>query len=431
MRRGVASCVIGLALALVVLGACGSKKRQKRTGDAAPVEPISTPNLPDGASGKGVSADELEPNDNDDVAMQLPLGGSIHARIDPETDADFYRIDVAAAGVLAVELAAVEQTDLTLELHDATGNLLVKSDRGAAKTKEGIPNFSVTPGRYTVVVRGKKILIKGKPPKKPPPVLPYDITAQVTAQPANAEREPDDDRGTANDLIVGDPATGYVGWMGDTDVWKLSVETLSAKNAIEIEIGAVENVAFTLELADGVGHVLLTRKAPRGAGLVLRRLVPNVPAGAPPFHYLTIKGTPSNPESPYSLRVIAKNPEPDDEIEPNDVAEKAMAIPSDRTVVNGHWSPGDIDCYAIAPDPAARTIEVLVETPQEADFAAELVVDGKVVGKSDAKGKGTVEKVTGPVPANARAIVKIRGADAGNEGTYEIKVTEGPAAAPQ
>ncbi|MEO8706944.1 MAG: hypothetical protein ABI867_43355 [Kofleriaceae bacterium] len=422
---------LGVALAIAGLLACGSgKKRQSRTHDGGAVEPIATPNFgTDGGTAKTTAADEIEPNDNDDVAMPLPLAGTIHGRIDPESDADYYRIEVATAGALAIEVSAVDNTDLTLEVKDPTGTTIAKSDRGAAKTKEGVPNVGVQPGRYIAIVRTKKIPVKGKAPKKPatpPPALPYDITAQVAPVASHAEREPDDDRGTANDLIVGDPMSGYIGWTGDTDVWKLSIETLSAKNVIDIEIGSVEGVAFGLEIADGVGQVLAQRKAPRGAGLVVRGLLPVVAAGSPPFHYLTIKGTPSNHESPYSLRVTARNPEPDAEVEPNDTLEKPMAIPSDRTVVNGQWTPGDIDCFAVAPDVAARTLDVTVDVPPEADLSVELVVDGKVAAKSDVKGKGAAEKVSAPVPSNGRAVVRVRGADSGAEGAYEIKVTEGP-----
>lgn len=392
------------------------------------------PNLSDGGAG-GTKSDEVEPNDGDDVAMPLALGATIHGRIEPDTDVDYYRIDVPSSGALAIEVSAVESTDLTLELLDSSGSALAKSDRGTVKTREGIANFGVSAGRYTAVVRGKKLVVKtgkkgrGAPPA-PVPVLPYDITAQLATPAANAEHEPDDDRGTANDLIAGDPVTGFIGWSGDTDVWKLSVEALSAKNSLDVEIGVVENVAFTLEVADGVGQVLVTRKAPKGAGLALRGLVPALPAGAPPFHYLTIRATPSNPETPYTLRVLGKNPDPDSEVEPNDTIEKPMAIPTDRTVVHAQWSPGDLDCFAVATDPAARTIEFLIETPSEADLSAELVVDGKLVSKSELKGKGVAEKVSGLVPANGHAVVRIRGSDAGGEGTYDVKVAEGPAPAP-
>jgi hypothetical protein len=418
---------LGLACLAVLVTGCGSKKRQRRTGDAgALVEPITPPIIVDGAVAKGGS-EETEPNDTPDTAMELALGRSIHARIDPEADIDAYRIEIAGPGVLAIEVSAVQQTDLILELHDAGGTVIARSDRQLPNVKEGIPNFGVTKGRYTAIVKGRKVLIKGKPIKPPPPVLPYDISAQLVTPPPNAEKEPDDDRGTANDLIVGDPVTGYIGWTGDADVWKLSTEALSANNVLDIEITAVENTALVLEIADALGQSLLVRKAPKGVALIVRGLVPKIAAGAPPYYYLTIKASVSNPESPYSLRVVAKNPDSTDaEVEPNDTVEKPMSIPADRTIVQATWTPGDIDCFLVAPEANPRTVEAIVETPGEADFGIELLVDGKVVAKSDAKGKGVAEKVSGQVPANAKAVVRVHGADSGKEGSYELKVSEGP-----
>src|SRR6185295_8874971 len=130
-----------LACGLIALG-CGKRERQHRTGDAAAVERITAPVLVDGATPKG-SADELEPNDTDDTAMELALGHSVHGRIDPlDSDVDSYRIEVTTAGVLALELTAVKDSDLSLELHDAGGSVIAKSDR-LGETKEGIPYFGV------------------------------------------------------------------------------------------------------------------------------------------------------------------------------------------------------------------------------------------------------------------------------------------------
>ncbi len=421
--RGKAALV--LALACLAIAACGSKKRQSRTTDAAPVEPITAPPSGDAGNAAKGSTDEAEPNDTEDTAMELALGASIHGRIDPvDSDADAFRIDVTGPGVLSIEIGGVQQTDLALELHDPGGAIVARSDRGLANIKEAIPNFAVTKGRYTAVVKGKKVLLRGKPLKPAPPILPYEITAQLVKAPANAEREPNDDRGTANDLIVGDPVIGFAGWTGDADAWKLALEALSAKNTIDIEIGPVEGVALTLEVSDAVGKPLLTRKGPRGGALNVRGVLPDVPAGAPPFYYLTVKGTPSNPETAYALRVVPKTLENDAEVEPNDTIDKPMPIPDDRTRVDAHWSPGDIDCFAIAPEGGNRTVEVSVDPPAEADLSMELVVDGKVIAKSETKGKGVGEKLKGAVPANARAIVRVWGTDSGGEGTYEVKVVD-------
>jgi hypothetical protein len=415
-----------LLVACLSIASCGSKKKQSRTTDAAPVEPITAPPAGDAAVASTGSSDETEPNDTEDTAMELRVGASVHGKIDPvETDADAYRIDVAAPGVLSIEVSAVQQTDLTLELHDPAGAVVAKSDRGLANVKEAIPNFAVTKGRYTAVVRGKRVLVRNKPIKPPPPILPYDITASLIKPAANAEREPNDDRGTSGDLIVGDPVTGYIGWTGDADSWKIALEALSAKNVIDIEVGAVEGIALSVELADAVGKPLLVRKGPRGGPLNVRGVLPDIPAGAPPFHYVTIKGTPSNPETAYALRVTPKNLEGNDaEVEPDDTVDKPMQIPADRTRVDAQWSPGDIDCFAVAPDGNARTLEVTVEPPGEADLSAELLVDGKSIAKSETKGKGVAEKLKGAVPANARAVIRVWGSDVGGEGTYEVKVSE-------
>ncbi len=430
--------VLGLAATLVAgaTASCsGKKRRQQRTGDAAAVEVITSPTLPDGGA-QGAATDEVEPNDSVDVATPLGLGASARGTLDPDADADYYRIDVTQAGALTVTTTAVD-ADLTVELEDASGTVVARSDRGAVRVREGLPNFGVTPGRYVAIVRRKAPAPpkkgKGKkaaPAPKPGAPVAYEIAAAFAPPVTAAEREPDDDRGTANDLIPGDAVTGFIGWTGDVDVWKLSVETLSSRNAIDIEIAAVEGVALSLELADGVGQPLLLRKAPKGAALVARGVVPVVPSGAPPFHYLTVAGERSNPETAYQLKVTAKPIEPDAEVEPNDVPERAMAFPTERTRVDGGWTSGDVDCFAIAADVASRTLDITV-TPSDIDLSIELLVDGKPVAKSELAGKSTAEKLTGAVPAGAKAVLRVRGAGtAVGEGTYEVSVREGPASVP-
>lgn len=422
MGRWRALVAVGCAVGCAAACACGGgKRRQTRSHDAAPVVPIALP-----TDAGATAADEVEPDDSLDAAMPLALGVTLHGRVDPPfTDADFYRIDVPRAGALALELSAVDKNDLTLELLDGSGEVVARSDRGGARGREGIPNVGVEPGRYTAVIRGKKPNVRrGRRPPPAPPVAPYELTARVVTPAANAEREPDGDRGTANDLIIGDPVTGFVGWGDDTDVWKLSLEALAASNTIDLELSGVDQVTFTLEVADAIGRPLLTRRAARGKGVVIRGLVPNVRPGAPPFQYVTIRGTPSNPEVPYTLKVTAYTPEPDAEIEPDDTPEQAMSFPHDRTVIDGHWSPGDVDCYAFAADAVERTLELAIEVPPEADLSAELVVGGKAIARSDAKGKGAAEKLSGVVPSGARAVLRVRGADGGREARYRVKLTE-------
>jgi hypothetical protein len=391
--------------------------------------------LPDAGGGHGgPTADEIEPNDGDDVATPLSLGGAARGKVEPDTDVDHFRIDVDKPGVLAVSLSAVD-ADLLLEVEDASGTVIAKSDRGAARVKEGVPNLGVTPGHYTVVVKLAPPKKKpGKPvkPKRPPPPEPtkpaptYELTTQLVTPAGNAEHEPDDDRGTANDLIVGDAVTGFIGWTDDKDVWKLSIEALSAKNAIDVEVGAVEGVALELVISDHLGQQLAERKGPRGGPLVVRGLLPIVPAGAPPFHYITVRGDKSNPETAYQLRVAEHVVATDAEIEPDDTPEKPFAIPADRTIVHATWTPGDVDCFALAPSNTARMIEVSIDTPNEVDLSADLLIDGKVATSSEHKGKGVAEKLVAQIVPGTNVIVRVRGADpsATGEGAYDIAIQE-------
>jgi hypothetical protein len=163
----------------------------------------------------------------------------------------------------------------------------------------------------------------------------------------------------------------------------------------------------------------------RGAPMLVRGLVPAVPAGAPPFEYVTIKATGSNPETPYSLRVSGHVVGTDAEIEPDDSPEHAMAWPADRTVVHGTWTPGDVDCYALAPG-AARGVSASIEPSGDIALTAELLVDGNVVATSAGGGKGAAQKLSSNVPANAHAVVRIRGNErAMVEGSYDITVQDG------
>ncbi|MCW5804444.1 MAG: PPC domain-containing protein [Deltaproteobacteria bacterium] len=428
MRRAVfaIACVASSAAALA---GCGSKKRQGRTSDAAPIEEIKPMALVDGAPPSSGPA-EIEPNDGDEVATPLALGATMRGAIDPETDVDHFRIDVPAAGVLAVEVATGDG-DIIVELEDANGTVLARSDRSGAKVREGFPNYGVQPGRYVVVVKGKRPPApKGRTPPKPPPgpIATYEILAQLGKLAPNAEREPDDDRGTANELILGETGTGFIGWDKDTDVWKLSTEAVSANNAVHVELSPVEGLAFTLELSDGVGAPILTRKGPRGAGLFVRDYVPNLPPGAPPYNYITVRADRSNPEVAYQLHIAQKVPQTDAEIEPNDSPERPYPIPPDRTVVHATWSAGDVDCFAVAPEDGARTLEATVDVPPEADLRVELHVDGKLAGKADKPGKGVAEKITGQVPAKGRAVVCVRGADIAGEASYDLNIRDLPAA---
>ncbi|MEO8553855.1 MAG: hypothetical protein ABI678_27970, partial [Kofleriaceae bacterium] len=168
---------------------------------------------------------------------------------------------------------------------------------------------------------------------------------------------------------------------------------------------------------------VIARKAPRGEPLVVRGLVPNVPANSPPYHYLTIRGTGSNPETAYTVKVTAGVPVTDAELEPNDSADKPFVMPTDRTIVHAKWTPGDVDCFAVS---GAGTVTASINPPGDWDPVAELFVDGKSVMIANKGKKGAEEKVTGPVPSGARAVVCVKSADANatGEAAYDVTIQD-------
>lgn len=429
-----------LAFLLLLVACHGKGGKSHRTGSGAPVELVTEVKGPD--AGHAGTTDEVEPNDADEVATPLPLGGALRGKIEPETDVDHIRLDIDKPGALQLMLSGVEGQDLVLEVEDAGGNVIARSDRGAARIKEGIPNLGVTPGRYTLVVREAPKKKVARPPRRghrpepeapAPPAAVYEVTAQLITPPKGSEVEPDDDRGTANDLIVTDTVTGFVGWNGDADVWKLSVETLSDKNAIDVEVTAVEGVSLELEVSDALGQPLVSRKAPKGAAIAVRDLLPVVPQGGAPFHYITVRGAPSNPETPYNLKVTAHPLRDDPEVEPDDTPDKPYTIPDNRTVVHGTWTPGDVDCYTIAVSDQPRTVDVEVDPKGELDLAVELLVDGKPALDAKGKplagankgGKGASEKIATQLPPGGHLIIRVHGdANATAEGAYDVHVQE-------
>jgi hypothetical protein len=425
--------VLVAAVAIAASAAACDQKR-RRSGDAAPVEVVKEPAVPDDGRA-GPPSSEIEPNDGDDVATVLAIGGTVHGKIEAD-DVDHYRIDLDQAGALSVIVEGRETLDVELQLLDAHGGVLATSERGGVRIREGVPNFGAAPGRYTAVVRARKpppprpTRGKGRKPVEPPKpsVGPYEITASLAAPATGFEREPDNDRGEANDLIAGESVGGYIGWAGDVDLWKISLEALSARNALDIVLSAVEGSALAIEILDGVGKPVVTRRGVKGAELVIRGFAPTVPQGAPPFHYLAVKADRSNPETAYQLKTTPKLIEPDAEIEPNDNPETAMAVPGDRKGVNARWSTGDVDCFAISPAETARTLEVSIETPSELDLAIDARVDGQLVGQVDHPGKGAAEKLLAPVPANGHAVICVRSKELAVDAPYQLAIDEGVAA---
>lgn len=461
--------------------------RLRRSTDAGPVEEVTSTEQPER---RKATVAEREPNDRPAEAGALPFDAIGRGRMDGPGDVDRYRVKVEQPGALTVTVSGLATVDLIVELHDAAGAVLAKSDRGGAKISEGIGGYPVTAGSYDVVVRAfekpskaKKAGKGGKDAKSAKagsgagsaaaagsasaagpvvivePSEEYEVIASFLDAAALAaagptgerqELEPNPDAGTAGDLAIGEVAAGLIGWAGDVDVWKISTEVLAGNNALDLELSSIEGVTLTLEVRDGMSRPQTVRKGGRGQPVTLRGYVPKVPEGTPPILYVAVSGDRSHPQLGYALKVSARMVSDSEELEPNDKPELAQPFISSSeeapsyegdggSTLHARWQPGDVDCFAIPTAAAKRRVVVTVSAADSptANLAAELLVGERVMATSD-EPAGKLEQLEVDVPAGARAVVRVRApavakgakAPAGNDKEVAYDVAWSEAAPP-
>ncbi len=446
MRRGLL-----LVLAIPGLVACGKDggKRIHRDRDAGARTAITRD---PGALGR---TDEKEPNNDAAAATALPPGSVAKGMLDGETDVDVYRVAIPADGQLRVSLSGIDGVDLAMELRDGAGTVLAKSDRGPALTIEGFPNYGVRHGDYLLYV--KEFV---KPRKKPKPVKPkkgqpappdagadpnarlgpsnvYELTVEVVPPVDLQEIEPDEDAGTAVEVMLGDSVTGWIGWSGDVDVWKIPLEGMAPQYALDLELDGVDGVALSVQLEDAGGAAVLTRKGTKGGGVSIHGFVPAIGAGAAPYHLVRIAGDRSNPEQPYVLHITTRLLDDDEEAEPNDTAANATPLRADATVTSGAmragYALGDVDRFVLEPLAAPGLLDLGVEPPTGVAVQLELAAGDAPLATATAAKIGERVRLTGvSVPAGAPLVVTVKASkpaktDGGEARPYRLTWSLAPA----
>lgn len=416
----------GLALAALV--ACkggGERKKIARSDRDAPA--VAVVDRAGGAAGAADRPAEREPDDDADHAM--PLADGVRGALDGETDVDVYAITADGPRLLAARLGPMAGVDGVLELRDDAFALIMTGDRGGAGVGEGFPNISLDKGRYFLVVR--ELVRRGKPKKGADAAAagrtgpaPYELTAALSADPPpGGEREPDDDAGSANEVTLGEPVTGYIGWGGDVDVWKLSVEGFADGDGLDVTVGAVDKVALTVEVTDAGGRRLIRSTGAPGQPVTLRSLAPRVAPGEPTVQFIAVAGKPANPDVTYQLAVTSRLLELDEEAEPNDDRGNPLRYGSEEQgTMKGELGPGDVDRFELSPPSSAASFDVVVDAPAGVDLVLE--VTGAASAKADRGGAGAGEQLVGvTVPAGSALGVRVsaRPDKKGAAGAYQLR----------
>jgi hypothetical protein len=362
--------------------------------------------------GTGVPmVEEKEPNEDSATAQVLAAPGGVKAFIDEAKDKDWFAVQVAQPGALAIRVSGAADADLIVDVLDGSGKRLLSSDNGPAGAIEGVPNLAVQPGTVRIFV--KEFVKKTKPPKpaRVAPSEPYEVTVQLLPAPAAGEEvEMNDETAFAGLLPMGGSVTGFVGWRKDRDVWKVALDKAGQDDALSVDVDGVPDVPLRVAVLDGTEVVLLERQGKAGEPVALRNVA--IKQGEP-HYFVTVSGPKGNFDQRYTLRVASAPFELDEEAEPNDKPAQASPLAdvpgADSGIRVGFLGRGDVDLFKLDPAPGARSLKVTVEPPADLDVTLTVVDEsgGAVGAPVDAQKRGKAESLTHPVAAGKGAWVKV------------------------
>jgi FKBP-type peptidyl-prolyl cis-trans isomerase len=130
---------------------------------------------------------EFEPNDDRDHANELKDEQVVRGYANPHQDTDWYTITVPEPGpsIWVIELSAVPQVDLFLELFDVDGNRLKQANIGETGENEMLVRMKAVPGKYYITVNSSggntdaPYTLKSTKQTKPP-ATPEEISESLT-----------------------------------------------------------------------------------------------------------------------------------------------------------------------------------------------------------------------------------------------------------
>lgn len=261
-------------------------------------------------------ATEREPNDMPADATLLrvgqPVSGQVGKRLsDAESDRDWYRLVVAGAATqqLTVQLSALPNMDLTLELYDGRGQRLVAADAAGPGLGELLAAWPVTAGSYYLLVR--ELWRVGHSPTENVTDR-YRLDAALTQAPPHWEMEPNDAEGNAHPLAVGVTVEGLLGSTSDEDTYRVD----PPHPALLGQVSAIPGVDLVLEiwregsakrkLIDAQGH----GAAEAISGIRAHRLRPIFIRLRRKDQRKSLQQAPAGLDQPYRLRVWPKTATP-------------------------------------------------------------------------------------------------------------------------
>ncbi len=375
------------------------------------------------------AAPEQEPNDERRQAQELelekPVGGTLSARTkDGGRDQDWYRIPVEVNRILEASLSGIAAADLVLEAFSAEGKRLVKVNNHGEGGGEALVNLAVGPGRYYLRVTSRPPTSAAKVGSRAAGNRVYRISYKLRDREPGEELEPNWKAPWASELALGGEAVGFLGWHTDTDWYRVTLGERAPGALLRVEFDGVDGVRAQVAVRDGDSSLIQRRSGGAGDPVVLANLA--VPPTTDTVFVEVRCGRQANVENQYALRVSARVPPRQTELEPNDAAERATPVSIGKIVVGNLADNQDRDLFRVVDGGAVR---VVVSPPAGVDVALAVVDQaGKVLREVNAAPAGKSETLPAARlgPERLLRVRAPRGNDADPLGVYRLLVRRRP-----
>ncbi len=253
---------------------------------------------------------EREPNNTPGYANLLPMGAPLRGTIgklnaDGHGDVDYFRVP-AGKGVRAVDarLEGIPSVDLVLEIYDAAGRRVAKSDEHGPGWGEWLQPTTIGPGEAYLAVR--EVWIQGTKPIEEV-ADPYTLTVRWGPPQGGWEIEPNDWPAAATPLRAPGRLRGYLGRADDQDWFAITVDhdgtltgSVSAPSGVDLVLMNEPAGKRPIDKHGAGGTEEFAVEAHVGTPVLIgiaRKLPPGVDAKAQPLQGL---------DDPYELKVERK-----------------------------------------------------------------------------------------------------------------------------
>lgn len=354
---------------------------------------------------------EREPNQWPEMAQHVHSDTLIRGHIGPpltkrlgDRDVYCFKVPGARRQVLRASLSGVDRLVLSLEIRTARWGHLASARSEAPGKGVVIPNLSVLPGRYCLIVQEAR----GGPPYRFDLKTPYGLQFTLSPESPREEREPNDRFWAANPLAPGQWIEGMLGRAKDKDWYRVPLTGLPADSLLEVTLRGVAGVTARVGIYDWARRLIASRIGTRGATVRLLDLRVALHTGV--VFVLVSGGKRFNPDARYRLAVAASRATSQREVEPNDSPARSVRLGTVRGVIRGIIEVGkDVDWYTL-PLPGRADVRLSLQVPPELDGVLQVTdFRGRRIATAD-RGRAGEAELLPNVYASSGVRIRVSGA---------------------